>query len=1204
MADEKISIEIVDKVAPTISAKLSKIATDARSADAAIKNLQAQLASINTGALSQISNATTIATRQLQAGAFASQRLATEQQKTATAAAQAAVAQQRVATAATQSQTAVQNLAAATTRANTAQTQGQTAAQRLATEQARTATQTANAAAASDRAALASLRLQQAQDRVANSSQRSATSLLAFARGAAAIISVGLTAQSILQSADAYTVLQNKLQNVTDSQQQVAQLTERLFDVANRTRTPVQETAQAFARFDMALKGLGKSQDDSLRLTETVNKMLVLSGATAGEAGAALLQLSQAFNKGKLDGDEFRSVMELMPNAADAIAKRLGVTRGELLKLAPEGKITAQVMVDAFNDAATQIDEKFGSTVPTLSQAMIVLKNSATEAFGEINTQLGITAAMSQVIIFLGENMKLVAIVAVALGAALLVAFGPTLLAAISAATTAVWAFTAAIAANPIGLMVVAISAAIAAIALFGDEIKVTSDAVVSLKDVFRTVFAYISDIVQTVAQAYKAIWGGIFDYINALTRNWGGVFQSVGSSIVGMAAAYANFIIAAWVGAYNAVVAIWGNFPAAMEAFFGHVVNSAISAVQSVVNIWQSGLRAVAKMSADVAPSLSGGLTAALDATTIKLPKIQVGSAAKNAAADVSKAFTSAFKKDYAGDAATAFMKRARDIAAKRNADGQASALRGAGVSSLQKAAGKGGKGGGGSDKKAGAATESRASALAKVNSELDKELSRLYMLKPEREAQAKFDQIEEQLASKKIKLTQDEAAAIKQKIKAVLDAKASQEAYDRIYEETIAPQRDYNANLTAAGKLLQQGVITQAQYNQQITKAGEAYKQATDPLYQHNKELEQQLTLLKMLPKRREVEQQIMQISNELLQKGVVLTQAETAALREKLAVIQQLNAVSQQEASLLDASVTKRQDFIDQLTAIKNLRENQASGFTAADAGNAANTLLEGMGIDTSNFQTVIDSQLAAYQTYNEQLKQMYDQRLISEQEYASASMQIELQRQNVHLNSASTFFGSLAALQKSGNKKMAAVGKAAAIAQAMVSTYQSATSAYAAMASIPYVGPALGAAAAAAAIAAGLANVQQIRSQSTGFKDGGYTGSIGVNEVAGVVHGREYVMDANATARIGVANLQALQAGAANVQRNGDQAGAASVANNQQAAAPAPVVNVPFTAMVVQSKEAALAGMKSAEGKALIIETIEQNATTVAKIVGAK
>lgn len=1202
MADENISIEIADKVSPSISNKLVKIAENARLADAAVKNLKTQLGSLNTSALANIQAATQGATQALQQNALAAQRLATEQQRTATAAAQAAAAQQRVTTAATQSQTASQNLAAATTRANTAQAQGAAASQRLATEQARTATQTANAAAASDRAALAALRLQQAQDRAAQSSQRAASSIMSFVRGAAALVGVGLSAQAILQSADAYTVLQNKLQNVSETAAQTDEITNRLFETANRTRTPVQETAQAFTRFDMALKNLGKSQDDSLRLTETVNKMLVVSGATANEAGSALLQLSQAFNKGKLDGDEFRSVMELMPNAADAIAKRLGVTRGELLKLAPEGKITAQVMVDAFNDAAKGIDEKFGKTVPTLSQAMTVLRNNATQTFGEMNKSLGITAGLSNALIFLAENMKALAVAAAIAGAALLVAFGPTLVAAISSAASAVWAFTAALAANPIGLLVVGITAAIAAITVFGDEIAVTADKSITLKDMFRTAFAYISDAAGVAAEWIKSAWNSAINFINEKTNGLGEHFRNVGAFILNTVYTLVNTKIGLFVAAYETIIIAWGNFPGVMQAIFAQVVNLGISAVESLINVWQSGIRAIVNMAGGIAPELSAKVNNALDAVKIKIPRIEMGGAAKDAAGQISKAISSAMGKDYVGAAGKAFNNRMREVAAERRAAGGGAGLRGAGagVPTLGDAAGggRGRKGGGG-----GGGGESRADALAKVNRGLDKELGLMYLLKPEREIQQKFNQIEEQLLSKKIKLTSDEAAALKEKIKAIQSAKEVQQSYDRIYEEAVGPQRDYNANLTAAQKLLSQGVITQQQYNQQITKAGEAYKQATDPLYQYNKELEQQQTLLQMLPKQREVEQQIMQIGNDLLQKGVVLTQAETAALREKITVIQQLNAVSRQEAALMDASLTKRQAFIDQLTAIKNLRANQSSGFTAGDQANATNSMLQGMGVDITNFQSNIDAQLAMYQTYNDQIKRMYDERLITEQEYASASMQIELQRQNVHLNAANSFFGNLAALQKSGNKKMAAVGKAAAIAQAMISTYQSATSAYAAMASIPYVGPALGAAAAAAAIAAGLANVQQIRSQNAGFKEGGYTGSIGVNEVAGVVHGREYVMDANATARIGVANLQALQAGAANVQRNGEQAGAASV-GSAPAAAPAPIVNVPFNAVVVQSKEAALAGLKSAEGQAFIIETIEQNGSTVAKIVGVK
>lgn len=47
---------------------------------------------------------------------------------------------------------------------------------------------------------------------------------------------------------------------------------------------------------------------------------------------------------------------------------------------------------------------------------------------------------------------------------------------------------------------------------------------------------------------------------------------------------------------------------------------------------------------------------------------------------------------------------------------------------------------------------------------------------------------------------------------------------------------------------------------------------------------------------------------------------------------------------------------------------------------------------------------------------------------------------------------------------------------------------------------------------------------------GFSTGGYTGNMGVNDVAGVVHGKEYVLNAAATKRIGVDNLNAMNRGA--------------------------------------------------------------------------
>lgn len=156
---------------------------------------------------------------------------------------------------------------------------------------------------------------------------------------------------------------------------------------------------------------------------------------------------------------------------------------------------------------------------------------------------------------------------------------------------------------------------------------------------------------------------------------------------------------------------------------------------------------------------------------------------------------------------------------------------------------------------------------------------------------------------------------------------------------------------------------------------------------------------------------------------------------------------------------------------------------------------------------------DTDKAHQEAYHAALAQL-------DQDHAAKSAAIEQSRGQLLLTTSADLFGQLATLSTSHNSKIAAIGKAAAIAQTIIKTYQSATEAYASLAGIPYIGPELGAVAAAVAIAAGLANVAAIRAQPVGgYAEGGYTGSGGRHEVAGVVHAGEVVFSQDDVRRAG-------------------------------------------------------------------------------------
>lgn len=282
---------------------------------------------------------------------------------------------------------------------------------------------------------------------------------------------------------------------------------------------------------------------------------------------------------------------------------------------------------------------------------------------------------------------------------------------------------------------------------------------------------------------------------------------------------------------------------------------------------------------------------------------------------------------------------------------------------------------------------------------------------------------------------------------------------------------------------------LITADQHAAYLERVRQHYKDIIDPMGAFNRELDRETALLGMNAQQREVEVRLNSAVLDLRQKGINLTAAEVEGLRQRFVALQELNRVTQEQDSILAASLGKRQQLADQMRAINALQSNPASGFTQGDAQIATADVARSAGLDIEGTKLAVDAQIAQFQRMYDTIAQLRQQNLIDEQTAAQLRTKVDIQQRALQFSEAQSFFGNLSALSKSQNSKLAAIGKAAAIAQATINTYQAATAAYSSLASIPYVGPALGAAAAAAAIAAGLANVAQIRSANTGFLTGG-------------------------------------------------------------------------------------------------------------------
>jgi tape measure domain-containing protein len=204
-------------------------------------------------------------------------------------------------------------------------------------------------------------------------------------------LAAALGVRSLARTSDAFTEMNNKVGTVTDGLVDQKETMAKLAATANRARAPVTAVAAVFQRFAFAGKNFNTTNEEALKMVETLFKIGVVGGVTSVELRATLIQLSQGFGKGRLDGIELTSVMEQMAPLAQLFADRLGVPIGRLKELGAEGKITSKVIKDTLTIAAEAIDAKFASTKFTVSQNMAIIQNSWTLLVGEINKATGAT---------------------------------------------------------------------------------------------------------------------------------------------------------------------------------------------------------------------------------------------------------------------------------------------------------------------------------------------------------------------------------------------------------------------------------------------------------------------------------------------------------------------------------------------------------------------------------------------------------------------------------------------------------------------------------------------------------------------------------------------------------------------------------------------------------------------------------------------
>lgn len=385
------------------------------------------------------------------------------------------------------------------------------------------------------------------------------------------------SAKKIMDLTDTYTNTADRLKMINDETQMQAELQQKVFQAADRARGSYVDMASAVAKMNLFAGDNFTSNDEAIGFTELLQKSLKVSGSGTSEQQSAFLQLTQAMAAGRLQGDEFRSIMKNAPMVAQAIADYMGKTKEELNELSSNGEITANVIKSAMFSAASVINDKFATMPMTFADVWSKIKNAGMEAFG------GVFEKISEVMNSLGVQQGLNNFIgAIYLAGDMTGKFVDFCVAAWSMASPYIWAAVVALGAYAIvqlisnglalvsifrtGLQAVGVGLFALAMWALGSATWASVTAELSLNSaLYACPLVWIIGLILVLVATFYAGIAAV-NHFSGSTISATGI---IGGAIGIMVAEVCNFIILLW------------NFFADVANFIGNVFSNPVAAVK-----------------------------------------------------------------------------------------------------------------------------------------------------------------------------------------------------------------------------------------------------------------------------------------------------------------------------------------------------------------------------------------------------------------------------------------------------------------------------------------------------------------------------------------------------------------------------------------------------------------------------------------------
>ncbi|MFC6349815.1 tape measure protein [Stenotrophomonas sp. CW117] len=389
------------------------------------------------------------------------------------------------------------------------------------------------------------------------------------------------TLGALAKVSDEATAISGRLRVATKTQEEFNAAQEETFEIAQRTRTSWQETAGLYARVSSASGSLGISQKEQLELTESVSKALALSGSYGAEAEGVMRQFGQALGNGRVQAEEFNSILDGGSRIVDALAKHFGIARDQVKKYVNDGKVSSRDLAQAMLKDRADIDASFAKMPGTIGGAFTQIRNSFVRFMGDANDATGAAASFSSVLQDVARDLPQF--------------FEPILEVMVQLAK--------------------AMKGAEENAESLGEKTSWVAEAGQFLADVFRVLAMgaiTVKNVVEILTVAITALATGAFDAAKVLINGLGSAFNALGNAWDALKSGSPMAVVKAWRTHFSGLADDMQSTQRTMLAGVQTAGQMIKADAKDIAHAWDSliaGVNAtVSKVKARTAPGTTGG--------------------------------------------------------------------------------------------------------------------------------------------------------------------------------------------------------------------------------------------------------------------------------------------------------------------------------------------------------------------------------------------------------------------------------------------------------------------------------------------------------------------------------------------------------------------------------------------------------------------